>query len=110
MQVGRIVQVLSETIHNAFPVVEELSEMVSAWSGLAVASAAQYTIIYPLNCQVCNYGVGGVMVSIAAFQAVDLGSIPGQRTFFYIDVSSCFRDMLANHVENFVVPFCDHSY
>lgn len=24
-------------------------------------------------------GVGGVMVSIAAFQAVDLGSIPGQR-------------------------------
>ena len=29
-------------------------------------------------------GVGGVMVSIAAFQAVDLGSIPGQRTFFFI--------------------------
>ena len=27
-------------------------------------------------------GVGGVMVSIAAFQAVDLGSIPGQRNFF----------------------------
>ena len=27
-------------------------------------------------------GVGGVMVSIAAFQAVDLGSIPGQRTLF----------------------------
>jgi len=26
--------------------------------------------------------VGGVMVSIAAFQAVDPGSIPGQRTFF----------------------------
>lgn len=27
----------------------------------------------------CKQGVGGVMVSIAAFQAVDLGSIPGQR-------------------------------
>ena len=28
-----------------------------------------------------NKGVGGVMVSIAAFQAVDLGSIPGQCNF-----------------------------
>ena len=28
--------------------------------------------------------VGGIMVSIAAFQAVDPGSIPGRRkTFFY---------------------------
>ena len=27
-------------------------------------------------------GVGGVMVSIVAFQAVDLGSIPGQRITF----------------------------
>ena len=27
-------------------------------------------------------GVGGIMVSIAAFQAVDPGSIPGRRKFF----------------------------
>ncbi len=27
------------------------------------------------------YGVGGIMVSIAAFQAVDPGSIPGRRNF-----------------------------
>ena len=27
-------------------------------------------------------GVGGVMVSIVAFQAIDLGSIPGQRMQF----------------------------
>ena len=27
-------------------------------------------------------GVGGVKVSIVAFQAIDPGSIPGQRTFF----------------------------
>ena len=27
-------------------------------------------------------GVGGIVVSIAAFQAVDPGSIPGRRTFF----------------------------
>ena len=28
-------------------------------------------------------GVGGVKVSIVAFQAIDPGSIPGQRTFFF---------------------------
>jgi hypothetical protein len=28
-------------------------------------------------------GVGGIMVSIAAFQAVDPGSIPGRRNYFY---------------------------
>ena len=27
------------------------------------------------------YSVGGIMVSIAAFQAVDPGSIPGRRNF-----------------------------
>ena len=27
--------------------------------------------------------VGGIMVSIAAFQAVDPGSIPGRRKFFF---------------------------
>ena len=29
-------------------------------------------------------GVGGIMVSIAAFQAVDPGSIPGRRNFFFL--------------------------
>ena len=28
-------------------------------------------------------GVGGIMVSIAAFQAVDPGSIPGRRSTFF---------------------------
>ena len=32
-------------------------------------------------------GVGGIMVSIAAFQAVDPGSIPGRRNFFFFKVS-----------------------
>ena len=31
-------------------------------------------------------GVGGIMVSIAAFQAVDPGSIPGQRICFHFDL------------------------
>ena len=30
-----------------------------------------------------HVSVGGIVVSIAAFQAVDPGSIPGQRTFFF---------------------------
>ena len=30
-----------------------------------------------------HWGVGGIMVSIAAFQAVDPGSIPGRRNFVF---------------------------
>ena len=30
-------------------------------------------------------GVGGIMVSIAAFQAVDPGSIPGRRIFSHFE-------------------------
>ena len=33
---------------------------------------------------VVRNGVGGVMVSIVAFQAVDPGSIPGQRIPFFL--------------------------
>ena len=33
---------------------------------------------------VFQQSIGGVMVSIAAFQAVDLGSIPGQCMFFSV--------------------------
>ena len=32
--------------------------------------------------------VGGIMVSIAAFQAVDPGSIPGRRMFFLFNSHS----------------------
>ena len=44
------------------------------------------------------------MVSIAAFQAVDPGSIPGRRSFFYIffsmsnyDLSSSFLSLLSRY-------------
>ena len=47
------------------------------------------------------------MVSIAAFQAVDLGSIPGQRTFL-IHPFYFFSYRGTNLVENFVVQFFDH--
>ena len=32
----------------------------------------------------CQQSVGGIMVSIAAFQAVDPGSIPGRRNIFFL--------------------------
>ena len=35
--------------------------------------------------------VGGIMVSIAAFQAVDPGSIPGRRNFFQKSFPSDFN-------------------
>ena len=36
---------------------------------------------YEIFRDVFEVGVGGIMVSIAAFQAVDPGSIPGRRNF-----------------------------
>ena len=49
----------------------------------------EFTVIVPvlkvtavtIPFQPCD---GGVMVSIVAFQAVDPGSIPGHRTFFFL--------------------------
>ena len=44
-------------------------------------------------------GVGGIVVSIAAFQAVDPGSIPGQRTdfiFLFRLISTVFFCMTLN--------------
>ena len=46
-----------------------------------VLTKAIFLIIYVcwLNFIVFSLSVGGIMVSIAAFQAVDPGSIPGRR-------------------------------
>ena len=38
-----------------------------------------YNFMFSSHCQL---SIGGIMVSIAAFQAVDPGSIPGRRTNF----------------------------
>ena len=43
-------------------------------------STPQLIILMP---HLATRGVGGIMVSIAAFQAVDPGSIPGRRNFFF---------------------------
>ena len=49
-----------------------------------------------------HQSVGGIMVSIAAFQAVDPGSIPGRRNFFPTQsrkVPITRPIHLANHVD-----------
>ena len=48
----------------------------------------EYQYIVPVKIQ-C---VGGIMVSIAAFQAVDPGSIPGRRSklFFFFKIANSF--------------------
>ena len=43
-----------------------------------------YLIVVNKFIQVILVSVGGIMVSIAAFQAVDPGSIPGRRSFFLL--------------------------
>ena len=43
-----------------------------------------YLIVVNKFIQVILVSVGGIMVSIAAFQAVDPGSIPGRRNFFFL--------------------------
>ena len=48
-----------------------------------------------------NWGVGGIMVSIAAFQAVDPGSIPGRRNFvfsFYLKKIFRYRELNPGHL------------
>ena len=42
----------------------------------------RYTLLYNFYFDVRITSVGGVMVSIDAFQALDPGSIPGHRNFF----------------------------
>ena len=44
-------------------------------------STPQLIILMP---HLATRGVGGIMVSIAAFQAVDPGSIPGRRSYFLL--------------------------
>ena len=45
-----------------------------------------YLIVVNKFIQVILVSVGGIMVSIAAFQAVDPGSIPGRRSFFSLNI------------------------
>ena len=55
---------------------------LECWTNMCVLKVSGNANIMVLKATQTSWSVGGVMVSIAAFQAVDLGSIPGQRTFF----------------------------
>ena len=44
-------------------------------------------------------GVGGIMVSIAAFQAVDPGSIPGRRSVLFVELGAVMRASCAKKRE-----------
>ena len=46
-------------------------------------------------CEKISQGVGGVKVSMVAFQAVDPGSIPGRRTYFFLIL--ILIDIVNNH-------------
>ena len=41
-------------------------------------------VLIMISKEVFSCGVGGIVVSIAAFQAVDPGSIPGRRTILFL--------------------------
>ena len=47
-----------------------------------ISSVIMPSVMELLSLVACT-SVGGIMVSIAAFQAVDPGSIPGRRTFCF---------------------------
>ena len=50
-----------------------------------ISSVIMPSVMEILSLVTCT-SVGGIMVSIAAFQAVDPGSIPGRRNFFLLSV------------------------
>ena len=53
-------------------------------SGVSSTNSALLTNTLLIFLIPATVSVGGIMVSIAAFQAVDPGSIPGRRNFFQI--------------------------
>ena len=57
-------------------------------------------VVLPSNVK-NHQGVGGIVVSIAAFQAVDPGSIPGQRKLFTMEfaIETLFHIMNCSSAE-----------
>ena len=50
-------------------------------SGENLKQSQKFLNVTPTSRTLRRISVGGIMVSIAAFQAVDPGSIPGRRNF-----------------------------
>ena len=47
--------------------------------------------------EVFSCGVGGIVVSIAAFQAVDPGSIPGRRNILFLSLQANIEHGSSDH-------------
>ena len=64
------------------------------------------TICLPVR-QLSDQRVGGIVVSIAAFQAVDPGSIPGRRSLFFclniLIIQSIYLFIFVLHYINFLI-------
>ena len=79
------------------------SDQLSTWTIYFFESKR----IFSKNYVSCTASVGGIMVSIAAFQAVDPGSIPGRRNtflsrdaaFFWIDDKTRLYDLFNIGIE-----------
>ena len=54
--------------------------------------------------------VGGVMVSIDAFQALDPGSIPGHRSLFYRYHKNCYGYRNVKNAQYFILVILYDSY
>ena len=55
------------------------------------------------------YGVGGIMVSIAAFQAVDPGSIPGRRNCFFYRLENYLSFWQKCRDQDSNLGYCGHN-
>ena len=58
-----------------------------------ISSLIMPSVMEILSLVTCT-SVGGIMVSIAAFQAVDPGSIPGRRTFCFAQFPIASREFV----------------
>ena len=63
--------------------------LIMTYNYLSMCAVAQQNISEQQGYRL-NIGVGGIVVSIAAFQAVDPGSIPGRRNNLCARVSQSF--------------------
>ena len=71
-------------------VIDEDNREVISHGSMSLSGCEQFSLSF-FYCP----GVGGVKVSIVAFQAIDPGSIPGRRTFLFPDLNcSRFKEQL----------------
>ena len=76
--------------------------LANHWRRFVAIQQYIYLLFYVDN----HESVGGIMVSIAAFQAVDPGSIPGRRSFLFMPI--LFNFIVFSNTQNFL-HFSEHG-